>query len=52
MVCFKGKKFCIFLFKHPKTTPAGQNPVLLLYSRAADAGIAMPYETSDGELCT
>jgi len=48
----KGKMFWRYVFKHPKMTAAGQNPVLLLPSRAADAGVATPYETSDGEFCT
>lgn len=52
MVCSKVKMFWVFVFKHPKMTAAGQNPVLLLSSHATDAGIATPYKTSDGEFCT
>lgn len=51
MVCSKRKTVGIFIFKHPKMTTAGQKPVLLLWSQAADAGIATPYKTSDREFC-
>lgn len=52
MASFKGKTFWVFIFKHPKMTTAGENPMLLLSSHAADAGIVTPYKTSDREFCT
>lgn len=48
MVCSKAKKFWVFVFKHPKMTAAGQNPMLVLSSRAADAGVATPYKLQMG----